>query len=403
MSLFGNLVRGATVAASLALGSAADAQDTNPPARLDIPGLTGDSVTPASGGVRSRFGAPPAAPCPTTPCPITGQPVVPPSTDPMTAPPTTNPPTAQSPVDQPAPQSALQNLLGYDRGADVGPDGGRNGGGYIENAVPNSQLRLRFDSGYGNNRPDRGNFFYAKCGCFRPQRDAIGPPLPARNVDYQELVASAEYAFSNRFSAFVDLPTRFINPELNVNDAGLGDIAFGTKYAVVYGSDRVVSLFLRFVAPSGQISTGLGSGQWFIEPGILFFQQMSPDWQVFGELRYTAPLGFRTDFSGTMFRYGIGTSYTVARGSWGYVAPVVEMVGWTVTSGKELNPDSGAAVGAAGDTIVNLKVGMRLGLGSPMPGAAYQTRSDLYIGYGRALTGEVWYKDLLRLEFRRSF
>lgn len=393
MSLFGKLVRGATVAASLAVGSAADAQDTT--RRLDIPGLTADPVTPASGGVRARFGAP-TAPCPTTPCPVTGQPVVPPTTDPMTAPP------AAQPGAQPD-QGAFANLFGDDRGADVGPDGGRNGGGYIENAVPNSQLRLRFDSGYGNNRPDRGNFFYAKCGCFRPARDAIGPPLPERNVDYQELVASAEYAFTNRFSAFVDLPTRFINPDANRNDAGLGDIAFGAKYAVVYGPDRVVSLFLRFVAPSGQISTGLGSGQWFVEPGVLFLQQMNPNWQVFGEFRFTTPLGLRTDFSGNMLRYGIGTSYTVARGSWGYVAPVVELVGWTVLSGKELNPDALAAVSASGDTIANLKLGVRVGLGCPMPGSAYQTRSDLYVGYGRALTGEVWYKDLLRVEFRRSF
>jgi len=201
----------------------------------------------------------------------------------------------------------------------------------------------------------------------------------------------------------VDLPTRFINPESNVNAAGLSDIAFGAKYAIVYGPDRVVSLFLRFISPSGEISTGLGSGQWFVEPGLLYQEQLSPDWQVFGELRYTAPLGRRTDFSGTMIRYGLGTSYTVAHGKWGYVAPIVELVGWTVLSGKELDPDALAMVRASGDTIVNLKLGVRGGLGCPVAGSSYQTRSDLYIGYGRALTGEVWYKDLLRLEFRRFF
>ena len=36
-------------------------------------------------------------------------------------------------------------------------------------------------------------------------------------------------------------------------------------------------------------------------------------------------------------------------------------------------------------------------------GQPYPTRSDLYIGYGRALTGAVWYKDLLRLEYRYFF
>ena len=29
--------------------------------------------------------------------------------------------------------------------------------------------------------------------------------------------------------------------------------------------------------------------------------------------------------------------------------------------------------------------------------------ADIYVGYGRALTGEVWYKDLLRLEYRLTY
>jgi hypothetical protein len=28
------------------------------------------------------------------------------------------------------------------------------------------------------------------------------------------------------------------------------------------------------------------------------------------------------------------------------------------------------------------------------------SQSDIYIGYGRALTGDVWYKDILRAELR---
>lgn len=393
MSRFGKLVRAATASVTVALGGAASAQDYQP-----------DRITPASGFGRAARPAPsPHHPCtPNTPCPITGQPinpapgspVMPPVTDPMT-------PGAQPAAPQLAQQDAVPNFGDLGGGAGVEPDVGRNG--YIENAVPMTMARLRFDSGYGANRPDRGNFFYAKCGCFRPAPDAIGPPLPARNVDYQELIVTGEYAFTRRFSAFVDLPTRFINPESNVNAAGLGDIGFGAKYAVVYGPTRVISLFLRLSAPSGELSTGLGNGQWFIEPGVLYQEQLSRDWQVFGELRYTAPLGRRTDFSGTMVRYGLGTSYTVARGRWGYVAPVVEMVGWTVLSGKELDPDTLTAVRASGDTIVNFKVGVRVGLGCPVAGSPYPTRSDLYIGYGRALTGEVWYKDLLRLEFRRFF
>ena len=45
---------------------------------------------------------------------------------------------------------------------------------------------------------------------------------------------------------------------------------------------------------------------------------------------------------------------------------------------------------------------MRLSFGEPVePGML--SRSDLYIGYGRALTGDVWYKEIFRLEYRLIF
>ena len=53
-----------------------------------------------------------------------------------------------------------------------------------------------------------------------------------------------------------------------------------------------------------------------------------------------------------------------------------------------------AAVSASGDTIVNLKAGVRVG--------NYSGHS-LYVGYGRALTGDVWYDEILRIEYRKMF
>jgi hypothetical protein len=391
MSLFGKLVRSAAAALAVT-ASTASAQDAAP-APLDLPSLNNpDAVTPAAGfgqrfGPRVAPGCAPShnAPCiPVTPCPVTGEPMTP------------NP---QQPVVQ---QPGVPDFGNRGGGAGIGPQVGLDGG-YIENAIPRSMVRVRFDSAYGSNRPDRGNFFYAKCGCFFPQRDALGPPRPERNVDYQELSATAELAVSERASAFFDLPIRFINPQANDNFTGLGDVGFGGKYAIIYTPTRVVSLFGRFQAPSGTIAKGLGNGNWWFEPGVLFQEQLSQKWSLFGETRFMLPLGTRTDFVGNLVRYGLGSSYIVAQGEWGYIAPVVEVVGWTVLSGQTLNPDIGQAVRASGDTIVNAKFGVRIGLGAPKCGSQNLSRSDIYVGYGRALTGEVWYKDMFRVEFRRNF
>lgn len=395
MSLFGKLFRTTAAAVSVALGagSALAQQPSAPPALLDIPSLSGpEAVTPASGFGRGPFGLRGnAAPCtPATPCPVTGQPMTTPSGTPATPAVPPGQGVAQAP-----------DFGDLSRGADVGQNLILDGG-YIESAVPRTMARLRFDAGYNNNRPDRGEFFYPKCGCFRPQPNSNGPPKPERNVDYQELTTSVEVAFTQRFSAFFNIPVRFINPDVNQNAAGISDISFGGKYALIYNECRVVSLLLRFQAPSGSLSDGLGNGNWWVEPGLLFLERLSEKWQLFGEFRFQTPLGTRSDFTGNLLRYGLGTSYVVAQGRWGYIAPVAELVGWTVLSGKELNPDSLTAVSARGDTIVNAKFGVRVGFGAPVPGSS-ATRSDLYVGYGRALTGEVWYKDLVRVEYRLFF
>ena len=74
--------------------------------------------------------------------------------------------------------------------------------GYIDPARPVTRVRIRGDFAYGNNRPDRAEFFYPKCGCFRPiDPSAPGPPIAETNVDYQEVWYYFEYAFAPRASA----------------------------------------------------------------------------------------------------------------------------------------------------------------------------------------------------------
>lgn len=401
MSRLGKLFRAAAVAALSAVGApsaTAQSQESTPASSLPdvFDYLEHNQVTPAAFGRAARKDCGPGGM--TVPCyPGTTNPCSPaypgapgaPTTDPLSG--------------QPAPEAA-PDFGGLSRGAGAGPTVGLNG--YIENAAPVTMFRLRFDAGYGSNRPDRAEYFYAKCGCFRmltpPQLDAHGPPLPGETgVDYQELTSTLEYAFDPRFSAFVNVPVRWLNPDVNPNAAGLSDLSFGTKYAFIYTQRNIVSFWLRAIAPSGRTTSGLGTGNWWIEPGLLFLTQLTQRWQVFGELRDQIPLAPRSDFTGNVLRYGLGTSYMIPCGCWGYVAPVVETVGWTVLSGKEL-ADLGVN-SSAGVTIVNAKFGVRIGFGKTETGQPYPTRSDLYLGYGRALTGPVWYKDLLRLEYRFFF
>lgn len=70
---------------------------------------------------------------------------------------------------------------------------------------------------------------------------------------------------------------------------------------------------------------------------------------------------------------------------------VVEVVGWTIGGGlKSSNTD---LMSTTNDTIVNLKLGLRWNT----------ARDTFYVGYGHALTGDVWYQNLVRAEYGIRF
>lgn len=263
-------------------------------------------------------------------------------------------------------------------------------GGYIDSAIIRSQIRLRYDAAYDNNRPDRAEFFYAKCGCNPGGR---GPIKPETRVDYQDINAYIEIAASNWLSGFVEVPVRFLNPDMNDNTAGLSDITAGLRVGLIANSSQAYTFQLRAFAPTGDDDRGLGTGHASLEPAFLVFQKLTDRLYVEGELRDWIPIG-GTDFAGNVIRYGIGTAYNVAPcPERQFIAPVLEFVGWSVLGGKQTVFPPGIIEGASGDTIVNAKLGIRAGTFT----------NSIYVGYGRALTGDVWYKDLFRIEYRRAF
>jgi hypothetical protein len=388
---------GAVVAAAVsAVGGTAFAQSHYLP---PIPQVVMAHGGPG-GSATQHPGTIPSNPCPPIPCP-------PSYTDPLCAipPATTQPGATASPLEtltsSPFTTPDTTPAFGSDfGGAGIGSSTAVNPGGYIDGAIPLTTVRLRYDIAYNNNRPDRASFFYPKCGCFGT-RDAKGPPLSEQAVDFQEFSTYLEYLVAPRFSVFGELPIRHINPVVNANTTGLGDVSFGTRYAAILTNTGVVTLQVRATAPSGDGDKGLGTENWWVTPGVLWQQQATDRLILFGEIQDFIPVAPTSDFAGNVLRYGFGYAYMLVSTPRVRILPVSEIVGWTVLSGRESHPELGS-VSAAGATIVNWKSGVRIGFGEVTdPGVL--GRSDLYLGYGRPLTGEVWYKNLYRLEYRLRF
>ena len=296
--------------------------------------------------------------------------------------------------------------------------------GYIDNAITGSQIRIRFDAAFDDNSPDRAEFFYAKCGCYRalkgtafaaafdPNAPGPGTGIPTA-LNYQQLRLNAEYAPLRRLSFFVEVPFRWLQPQGFVpasslpytpvnfsNQAGLSDVEAGFKAAAFASRNTYLTFQFRVYFPSGNSFKGLGTAHYSIEPSILLYQQLSDrmaleaqlgDWHPIGGSA-GVPVSNSQGFAGDIITYGIGPSYQLYRGEQVRISPVVEMVGWRVLSGfQSLQP---GFADVSGTNIVNIKAGFRTNIGR---------HNSFYIGFGQAVTHDLWYKHLVRLEYRYTF
>ncbi|HXY02619.1 MAG TPA: hypothetical protein VEI49_03530, partial [Terriglobales bacterium] len=152
--------------------------------------------------------------------------------------------------------------------------------GYIDNAIVGSEIRVRFDAAFGDQFPDRSEFFYAKCSCYRqlvgtpafdPNAAGPGTGIP-KKVNFQQLYFDGEYAPVRRFSVFAEIPIRWLQPQGFVstpfptvpfpNESGLGDVMAGFKVAPFASADHYLTFQFRTYFPSGNASKGLGTNHY---------------------------------------------------------------------------------------------------------------------------------------------
>lgn len=289
--------------------------------------------------------------------------------------------------------------------------------GYIEDPFITTQIRIRADAGWDDVTPDRAEFFYAKCGCFRllgsdPNAPGPGPGI-VTNLRFQEYSAAVEYAVNRRFSIFVEAPFRSIQPVSFVpaggnggvfaDQTGFSDFRSGFKWAVAPNPNRYMTVQVRAYFPTGDASKGLGTNHYSVEPSFLFQQTLTPRTRLAGEAALWIPAGGSSNapvnngqFSGYVLTYGLGLTYNLwqprERRTGVRVTPALEFVGWNVRSGSVT--EATGLVDASNTDIANLKIGARI---------FTNAHDSVYAGFGRQLTHVGWYRDLLRVEYRHTF
>jgi hypothetical protein len=329
-------------------------------------------------------------------------------------------------------------------------------GGYLDSAIPETMFRLRFDAASGMNSFDRAEYYFASWrelsfhihgingGGLFFDKTARGTPLFVGDINWQEASGYLEYAFTKRFSMFINVPYKAVqfrnvknddlgeaasppspipvqklfpepdgddpeNPDSTANQDsnGLGDISVGFKFALIASPDQYFTFQYTLTAPTGNALTGLGNGLTSMQPEFLYYKRLNNGLEFQGQFGDWIPVGAGPG-AGNILIYGLGLGYDVyTRGNL-RIVPVTEFVGWTCLSGVEsvvqpmsINipagyevPDNHGVKDAAGETIVNGKIGVRTYFGEG---------NNVYFGYGHALTGDRWYKDIVRVEYCHAF
>jgi hypothetical protein len=279
--------------------------------------------------------------------------------------------------------------------------------GYIDDSSVRSQLRLRFDAGFNDPRPDRAEYFYAGSCCPADPDQAV-----QRTLNFQQLYMSGEYAPLKRFSVFALVPYRWIQPiyvpapntvRPIASGGGVSDVQAGLKFGLVANDASQLTFQFRSYFPSGDGTAGFGTNHYSVEPMLLYRRRLTDRVSVESEFGDTHPIGGThyysgataapQNFAGDVLMYGLGPSYKLIDGEKYQLAPVLELVAWHVFSGLQTGSDN-IVQSAAGIDVFNVKLGARLGFGSG---------NSIYAGYGRALTSDIWYRNLFRIEYRRAF
>jgi hypothetical protein len=257
----------------------------------------------------------------------------------------------------------------------------------IERAKPMNSLRVRLDSAWGYDSPDRSEFFWGKIG-------ARGPAAAESGVAYQDFRFRIEQG-TKKFSVATDIPIRVLDPEQNANTAGLGDMSLTTKTVLFEGQQWLITQIFKSHFNTGSPRHGLGTGHVSLEPGLLFRYKWSDVTYVNSDLTYWFPLGGDPDHSGQVIRYGLGFSHIYYDSDAFAVIPTLEFVSWWVLDGQQTT-SAGATPAVDGQGILNVYPGVRFVFDSSRDCGVW----DFGIAGGVAMTNDHWYQGLLRADVR---
>lgn len=256
----------------------------------------------------------------------------------------------------------------------------------IASSQPFNNIRLRSDFQYGWHFPNRAEYLWAG-----PSK---GPKIPETLLDLQEYSVLME-AGNETLSVGTELPLIMLNPSLNPNTSGFGDMSVTTKLVLLNGRSIQLTQLTKIHMPTGQPSSGRGNGHVSMEPGLIARHTWDDRTMFHGMVTLLFPIGGDPNFSGEVLNYSFGFARVWYDSDQFAIIPTLESVNWAVLSGaKGIEQNK-----ISGDYISNLHPGIRF---------VFDRGGDLGLfeaglGTGFSLTNNHFYESLIRFDLRWSY
>lgn len=258
----------------------------------------------------------------------------------------------------------------------------------IDASQPFNNVRLRYDSVYGLPFPDRSLWFWAKSG--------NGPPAAGEIVNYQDVRVYSEIG-SKLASAIVEYPLRSLDPEINSNTTGFGDMTVGNKAVIVDGRYWQITQVFRTYVNTGSVKKGLGTGHVSLEPGVLARYKWTDDTYLHGQLKFWFPVGADPEFGGQIFTSGIGLTHLGHETDTFAVIHSGELVFYNFVGGRK-TVFPGVSRSVDGEVAGTALYGPRFVLGPAGDLGLFEVGVNGGIGFG-----DDWMDGVFRLELRWSY
>ena len=175
----------------------------------------------------------------------------------------------------------------------------------------------------------------------------------ADGADENELEFEAElvWAFNDHFVFILGAPLIHLDPLVESNQTGVGDLEVGFQFLAFNGTYDIFFTALNMTVPTGDADRGLGSGVVVFEPTAMWLHDFGHGNYVQSRLAFDLPVGTDEDLANG-FAYDIALFHTFVETEcfrvFRFLTPIFELNGFTALNG----PDSG-------ETAVDFTGGVR--------------------------------------------